>query len=270
MRRSVPLAVGFAAAGLAWGLYEAQWVRFRRLDMPIADLPEPLDGFRILHLSDLHLGSLSLNARTLGKAVGWEAAAEADLVALTGDLLSRQPGERHLREALRRLRPRHGTYAVLGNHDVDVSRDPFSDRVELGLLDEEGAVLLEDAARSFDVGGALVQVVGASPTSGAPPAELADPVADLRILLAHFPATVDRLPPGLFHLLLAGHMHGGQINVPLPGRRINLLNPTDPYVEGVFDVGGTTMVVSTGLGTSLVPFRYFARPEVALLVLRRH
>jgi hypothetical protein len=158
---------------------------------------------------------------------------------------------------------------VLGNHELDESRDPFSQPADLGSLAEAGAVLLEDAARSFDVDGVRVQVVGAAPASRrTPPVELADPGAGLRILLAHFPDTADRLPRGAFHLVLSGHMHGGQICLPLPGgRRQPLLNPLDPYLEGLYEVDGTALYVSRGIGTSLVPFRLLARPEATLLTL---
>ncbi len=245
-------------------------MRFRRLDVPIPGLPDALDGFRVLHLSDLHLGTLSQNARTLEKAVSWDEAHDVDLLALTGDLLARTRGEAQLEHALGRLEPRHGAFAVLGNHEVDESRDPFSQPVGLDGLERQGTVLLEDSARTFLVGGVSVQVVGASPSSRwSPPVGLADPDADLRLLLAHFPDTVEYLPPGAFDLVLAGHMHGGQICVPRPGGKTRLLNVFDPYLEGLFTVNGTTMYVSPGLGTTLVPFRFLARPEASLLVLRR-
>ena len=104
-------------------------------------LPPELDGFRILHISDFHLGTVSLNGRALRKAVDWASPQELDLVAVTGDLVSRQRGVRTLRRELGRLHPRHGTYAVLGNHDVASTRDPFSRPADLSGVD--AAVLLE-------------------------------------------------------------------------------------------------------------------------------
>jgi predicted MPP superfamily phosphohydrolase len=259
-----------AVAGAAWGLFESQWVRRLRVELAVPGLPEALDGLRILHLSDLHLGKVSLNARALRKACAWEEAGDADLVVLTGDLLSRRRGEPALREALQALRPRHGTFAILGNHDVAQSRDPFTQHSNLGDLERDGAVLLDDEARTVEIAGVPIQIVGVGPQSQwAPPVALADPTAPFRILLAHIPDTVDRLPAGAFHLVLAGHMHGGQICIPLPWGKQPLLNPLDPYLEGVHLLGDTVLHVSRGTGTTLVPFRFLARPEVTLLTLRR-
>ena len=83
------VAGALALAGLGWGLFEAQWVERHRVEVPVPRLPPELDGLRILHLSDLHLGSVSLNGRVLRRAVGWAQAGDVDIVALTGDLLAR-------------------------------------------------------------------------------------------------------------------------------------------------------------------------------------
>jgi predicted MPP superfamily phosphohydrolase len=262
--------VGAAAALGAWSLWEAQWVERSELDVPLPGLARELDGLTILHLSDFHLGTLSLNGRALRQALSWAEADAGDVVALTGDLLSRQRGEAQLVEALRRLRPRHGVFAVLGNHDVDVTRDPFSRPTDLRALAEHGAVLLEDASVVLDVGGRRVQVAGcdARDWKARAPERLADPEADLRILLAHFPDVVERLPPGAFDLVLAGHLHGGQICLPTPRGKLRLEHLHARHWEGLHRTSAGWLHVSRGLGTSFVPFRLLARPEATRLVLR--
>jgi uncharacterized protein len=264
------LGLGAAAVGAAWALYEAQWVELNEVDVPLAGLALELDGFRILHLSDFHLGTLSLNGRALERAVSWAEQSDLELIAMTGDLLSRQRGEARLRDALRRLRARHGTYAILGNHDVDVTRDPFSRPTDASAVEEEGAVLLEDAAEGFEVGRRRVQVVGADPRGWRRrrPEALADPAADLRILLSHFPDVVHRLEPGAFDLVLAGHLHGGQICLPTPRGKVRLEHLRARYWEGLHRTPAATLHVSRGLGTSFVPFRFLARPEATKLTLR--
>jgi uncharacterized protein len=263
-----------AGLGVAWGLVESQWVECRRVEVPVAGLPEALDGLTVLHLSDFHLGMPSLGGIAVAKAVRWAEESEHDLAAVTGDLLSRDRGEPRLRDALARLRPhaRAGVFAVLGNHDVAVTRDPFSGARELADLAEAGATLLRDESRTIEVRGRRVQVVGCEPRAFmrrlARPWTLADDDADLRILLCHFPDVVDILPPESFDLVLAGHLHGGQICLPFPGGRLRLSSLGLPYPEGVYRVGATTLVVSRGLGTTFVPFRFFARPEASVLVLR--
>jgi predicted MPP superfamily phosphohydrolase len=267
---AVLVAVALAAvAGLGWMLFEAQWVERLEREVSVPALPPELDGLTVLHLSDFHLGTVSFNGRALRKAVEWAEAAPVDLVAITGDLVSRRRGERALRRALDRLRPRHGTYAVLGNHDVAATRDPFSSPADLTELEAQGAQLLEHDAVTFDVSGPTVQVAGADPRKRREGLrELADPEAGLRILLVHFPDDVRSLVPGDFHLVLAGHLHGGQICIPIPGGKVRLEHLRAPYWEGLFELPVGALHVSRGLGTSLVPFRLFARPEATRLTIR--
>jgi uncharacterized protein len=268
----VAAAAGSAAAAVAgWSLYEAQWVEYREEEVALPRLPERLDGFTILHLSDFHLGTVSFNARALARAVRWANEAPYDLVALTGDLLSRQRGERALRRAIAALRPRYGVFAVLGNHDVAVTRDPFSTPTDASGVETEGAVLLEDESVLVDVGGYSVQVAGGDPRDGwreRRPGKLADGQADLRLLLFHFPDVVQYLGPGDFDLVLAGHLHGGQICLPTPRGKVRLEHLRAPYWEGLHETPQGMLHVSRGLGTSFVPFRFLARPEATRLVLR--
>jgi uncharacterized protein len=250
-----------AAAGIAaaWGLFEAQWLEFRRVEVSLERLPPELDGFSILHLSDLHLGTVSLNSRTLRRAVEWSEAEPADLVVLTGDLLSRSRGAGRLRAALARLRADHGVYAVLGNHDVAVTSAELGDR------------LLTDSSVILDVRGRRVQLAGGAPREDWKHARierLADAEADPRPLLFHFPDVTEWLPPRSFDLVLAGHLHGGQICLPLPGRKLRLEHLRAPHWEGLHRTTAGTLHVSRGLGTSFVPFRLLARPEATKLVLR--
>jgi len=161
-------------------------------------------------------------------------------------------------------------FVVLGNHDVAVTRDPFSRAAE--FRDLGASRLLRDQAETVEVAGQRVCVVGIDPTSyrerQARPEALADRAASFCILLCHFPSVVDGLPDSAFGLVLAGHLHAGQISVPLPGRRITLAHPRARFVAGVYRTTRTVLHVSPGSGTTFVPFRFFARPEVTELVLR--
>ena len=116
-----------------------------------------------------------------------------------------------------------------------------------------------------------MQIVGIDPRAyrarRARPERLADPDADLRILLCHFPEVVDRLQPGVFDLILAGHLHAGQICVPYPGGKLRLAHIRWAYAEGLYDRPGGMLHLSAGLGTTFVPFRLFARPAAYELVL---
>jgi uncharacterized protein len=240
------------------------------LEVEIDGLPVELDGLRIAHLSDLHLGVPSRGARAVEKAVAWVAGRAPDLVCLTGDLVSRRSGVPTLHRQLEKLAP---CFVVLGNHDFASSRDPFSQRVEesdLTLPDDVS--LLADSARELDLRGRRVQLVGVDPRSysrgRAQPARLADGTADCRILLCHFPGVARSLPSGVFDLVLAGHLHAGQIVVPFPGGKLRLAHLRARDVEGIYRYGKTVLHVSPGIGTTFVPFRFFARPEVTELVVR--
>ena len=255
-----------ATGGLAWGLYEAAWVRLTDLELPLAGLPPELAGLRIAHLADFHLGTPSPGTRAVERAVDWVAERQPDLVLVTGDLLARPRGARRLRRLIERLPP---VYAVLGNHDYADSRDPFSRPV--GEVDLGRGTLLADGAVTLDLRGRKVQLVGIDPRTymrrDARPWELADADADLRILLCHFPRVVDLLPEGVFDLVLAGHTHDGQICLPYPGGKLRLAHPRVPYNHGVYRRPAATLHVSSGLGTTFVPLRFFARPEVTELRL---
>ena len=258
-----------ALAGAVYGWLEAGWLRTRVREVAIDGLPERLDGLRIGHLSDLHLGApLSLGNRASARAVGWVARRRPDLVCVTGDLVSHPRGEPRLRELLTLLeRP----FVVLGNHDVAVTRDPFSQAAE--LRDLERARLLRDDEESLELRGERVSVVGVDPEAyrarGSRPQELVSRDAGLRLLLCHFPSVVDRLPPGAFQLVLSGHLHAGQICLPFTrSRRLTLAHPRARFVAGLYETPTAVMHVSPGTGTTFVPFRFFARPEVTELVLR--
>jgi predicted MPP superfamily phosphohydrolase len=159
-------------------------------------------------------------------------------------------------------------YVVLGNHDIAVSRDPFSRTVELEAL--EHGVLLSDDSAVVELRGVQVELAGVDPRSWVAKrrSRLAERAADLRILLCHFPNVLDRVQEGRWDLILAGHLHAGQIVVPYGAGRLLLAHPQARYPQGVYRRGSTTMHVSPGLGTTFLPFRFFARPEATELVLR--
>jgi predicted MPP superfamily phosphohydrolase len=258
-----------AAALLGWGWFEAGWVRLRTLDVAVPGLPTELDGLRVAHLSDFHLGVPSGSARALERAVAWVEERQPDLVLVTGDLLTHPRGEQELRELMRRLGPR--TYAVLGNHDFGDARDPLAAPSRLDEL--KPARLLRDESAELELRGRSVQLVGIDPVSyrsgRADPEGRVDRDADLRILLCHYPHVFDRLRPGDYQLVVAGHLHDGQIAIPYGRGKVRLAHLSGRYTKGLYRRGDSALHVSSGLGTTFVPFRFFARPEATELVLRR-
>ena len=242
----------------------------RQLELQLPGLPRELDGLRIVHLSDFHFGVPSPGVGAAWRAAVWARERRPDLVAVTGDLLTHPRGEPMLRRLVETL-PRPA-FAVLGNHDIALSRDPQARRSDLSEL--EPATLLRDDGRLLDVRGRNVWIAGADPrliVRGRPrldPNTLARE-ADFSILLCHYPRVLDALEPGRFDLVLTGHMHDGQIALPLPGGKFRFAHPSARYNAGVYRSEAATMHVSAGLGTTFVPFRFAARPEATELTLRR-
>ncbi len=266
-------ALAILVALALWGLFESQWVRVGVEELRVARLPAALDGFRILHVSDLHLGAVSLAWLSANRAAAWAEHREVDLTVITGDLLSARRGRARLERFVARVGARHGVIAVLGNHDVAVTRDPFSSAGDVDREGVPGMHLLRDAAVSLTHATCSIRVAGVDALSYLNRRVDIDALSgseDFRILLTHYPRAVDLGAPGAFDLALAGHMHGGQICIPLPGGKARLAHPYAPYPEGLYALhdGATTLVVSRGLGTTFVPFRFFARPELTELVLR--
>jgi uncharacterized protein len=248
-------------------------VRLRELELGLPGLPAELDGLRIIHLSDFHFGVPSPGVGATWQAADWARERDPDLVAISGDLLTHPRGEPMLRKLVGIL-PRPA-FAVLGNHDIALSRDPQA-RAS-GLPELEPATLLRDEGRLVELRGRQVWIAGADPrliVRGSPrldPNRLAAPAgeADFSILLCHYPRVLDGLEPGRFDLVLSGHMHDGQIALPFPGGKVRFAHPRARYNAGVYRNAAATMHVSAGLGTTFVPFRFAARPEATELVLRR-
>jgi len=260
--------------GLLYMVHEAQWVRRvdRRLEAPA--VAAELDGLTIVQLSDFHVGFRpSFNVRAMRKAVDMALAVRPDLVLITGDFACGPHGQAELQRQLRRLVDAAplGVCGVLGNHDHGDSKAPFVMPTDPRLIEDCGVRLLDNSTASLTVGGATVQIGGVDDTDGGHddlPAVLAAldrRPAVLRILLTHHAEVVLRTEPGDFHIALAGDTHGGQICLPLPGRRILLSDLSATFAEGAYDVGGgRQLYVTRGVGTSMLPLRAFCRPEIVV------
>lgn len=272
--RTLGALAAAGAAAAAWGLFESQWVERRSLDVEVSGLPAVLEGLTILHVSDLHAGTPSLNMRAFRKAVDFGAEIQPDLVALTGDIVSHPRASQPVVAELERLQPPLGIVAVLGNHDVGASNDPFSRGAIIEDWGGAPVTLLRGETHAIEARGVRIEVGGLDAAAwlggrARPAGELFSDAAGLRLLLAHFPEAAEELAPGSADLILCGHLHGGQICLPTPWGKLRLAHGVHRFREGIYRDGATTVVVTRGLGTTLVPFRVAARPEVSLLRLRR-
>jgi hypothetical protein len=228
-----------------------------------------LDGLSIAHLSDLHCTG-QLTKSYFDCLIDQTNELDADLVAITGDIIDKASCLEWLPDALGRLTSRYGTYFVLGNHD---KRLPDAAALRRALAD---AGLVDLGGRCMDIGtrGESVLLAGNELPWFAPAPDMRgrptgqDPVRPLSILLAHTPDQIDWARSFGFDLLLAGHTHGGQIRLPLIGPIVSPSIYGVKYAAGLFYVPPTLMHVSRGI-SGLQAIRLNCPPELTKLVLRK-
>ena len=261
------LVLGVVAVGtLLWTYGEATSTPLvRRANVTLPGLSAPVTAVLI---SDVHVAGPDMPPERLALIVEQINALKPDLVLIAGDLVSdKAPSTHHypMAEAiapLAKLTPKLGTFAVLGNHDH--WRNAAQARLALrraGIRE-----LKNEAVRA----GPIV-VAGADDvyTRHSDAAAVARSAAKLRgpaVLLSHSPDIVPQLDPR-FRLVLAGHTHCGQIVPPLIGRLATASNYGERYACGIVRENGRTIIVSAGLGTSMLPLRMGAPPDMWLLTL---
>ena len=272
------LLAGVAAAAVAaaagYMVFEAQWVRCRRLDLSVPGLPLALRGLSVLHLSDVHAGLFYTNERALAKVVEWALPLAPDLVFLTGDILGEPARSVRSLELITRLRPPLGTFAVTGNHEYGLSKGPLARaRHSEALWAAAGITLLQDRCTVLrPVPEARLAICGADYLTGG--LSLVEQMRERRsetvpgdvfpMLLMHEPPSPSDPLANYFALAFAGHTHGGQIRVPGPGGLVPVNGERDTRLSGVHDWGRGSLVISAGIGASFLPMRLFTRPEATL------
>lgn len=275
LKRLTLWAAAAGAAATAYMLYESQWLRCREEPLVVRGLPPHLEGLRVLHMTDVHAGQPGLNMWTLGKALRWAHAHPPDLVVLTGDILGGGDEAEACLRMLSGLRAPLGVFAVPGNHEYGLSKNPFAHRPFTHAWEAAGIRMLRDECRAVTVDGSAsdggrLLVCGADYVTGGYGLEdrlheAMDGVdRDFALLLTHRPPDPDDPVFDSFPLIFAGHTHGGQIRLPSPSGPILVHKEGLPYVEGVHRLRGSVLVLSRGVGTSFLPFRLMTRPEVVL------
>jgi predicted MPP superfamily phosphohydrolase len=224
---------------------------------------EPL---RIAHITDLHMSG-RITRPYFERVVEETNALNADLIAITGDIVENESCIAWISETLARLKAGSGVYYVLGNHDRHVDIE----RLKATLADA-GLVHLGADCHHLSVRGMPIVLGGnelpwfepASNFNHVPHNGEAEP--PLRILLAHSPDEFQWAQARDVDLVLAGHLHGGQVRLPFFGAIFAPSRYGVRYSHGVFTAGNTVMHVSRGTG-SLTPLRYNCPPEISLLTL---
>ncbi len=255
---------GLAAAPLILSGYGAAYggkaYEVRKLTLPFGRV------LRVVQLTDIHAGVYMTRAemRRYAEQVN---ALEPDLFVLTGDYIS--DSMKFLPdcvEEMARVRARYGTFASMGNHERWFGRQ--SDI--LAMFRQQRITFLLNAHRVIQTESGALAVAGIDDLSGHPdlPGALRGLEANLpTILLSHRPEIFPLAAAHGVPLTLAGHYHGGQIKLGLPGLNLSLASLLTPYPEGLYRIKDSHLYVSRGIGTTFTPIRLNARPEVTLFRL---
>ena len=257
----------------AWG-NQALMVNTYRITS--SNLPKAFDGFHIAQISDLHNCQMGKNNE---KLLSMLRAKAPDIIVITGDMIDSRNAEvdiaLRLAQELVVIAP---CYYVPGNHEARVSE---YDSLKAGLI-ELGVTVLENAKVTIESSGEKMTLAGVVDPSfktdylkgddtavmGSILTELLDEEDGYTILLSHRPELFEVYAQHTVDLVFSGHAHGGQFRIPFVGGLIAPNQGLFPKYDAViYEEGNTTMVVSRGIGNSIVPFRINNRPEIVLVEL---
>ena len=263
---------------LVWVLWGNRALMLSHLTVSSERLPKGFDGYRIAHLSDIHNTEYGKGNE---KLLGMIKEAKPEIIVITGDLLDSR--RTNMEKALRftkgalEIAP---CYYVMGNHEA---RNPAYYGDLKAKMTEQGVVVLDDKCVELERNGETIQLLGVNDASfeaGDPPLpyeevmdgrlrEIQRDEAAFTILLSHRPELFPTYAAHKLDLVFSGHAHGGQMQIPFIG---GLIAPNQgffpKYDKGLYTEGNTNMVVSRGIGNSLIPLRINNRPEVILVELK--
>ena len=245
-------------------LIEANSVSIEKIEIRLARLPKKLDGFRIVHLSDIHHSPFT-SLEFIRHSVEIANSLEPDLFALTGDFVSHEPEYiAPMAELLAELSSEFGSFACLGNHDHWTDAEAVTAHLRaagIKVLINEG---FRFAARdvSFWFGGVDDYMVGKTDLRSALRGAFPD---EMILLLAHNPNIMRQASLAGVDLILSGHTHGGQVKIRDDEKR---LFPRRRLTNGLRRRRQTQIYITRGIGTVVLPIRYGCPPEISLLELK--
>lgn len=266
IRKLLALSSLAAVGCSSYSWLEANRPQVDQVTVPLDKLPAALEGFKIIQMSDFHLYPYTQLA-LVEKVVKLTNSRQPDLVALTGDFVWHQAEAIFdLAPVLSGLNPKYGLFSVLGNHDVESSRQV----VRQGLR-EAGLPVLHNEGLTLTVGNSQLYIAGLDDAwHGRPDLKAAlngNSSTRPTILLMHEPDFVDNYARlGGVSLQLSGHSHGGQIR--LPGVGALALPPMgQKYDQGLYQVNQTWLYTTRGVGMSILPLRFNCPPEITEITL---
>lgn len=275
-KKTICILSGILLILIVWTAWGNAALELNTYTISSRGLPDVFDGYRIAQVSDLHNAEFGDGNQRL---LDMLREAEPDMIAITGDLIDSRKTNiavalAFAEEAVR-IAP---CYYVSGNHEARV---PEYRELKAGL-EAAGVTVLDDARVEIEISGNSITIIGVNDpsfladylTSDAAVmdrklSELSSEDASFTILLSHRPELFDTYAAHDMDLVLTGHAHGGQFRLPLIGGLIAPNQGLFPkYDDGLYSEGNTNMIVSRGLGNSIIPFRFNNRPEVVLIELK--
>lgn len=270
-----PVAVAYGA------LWERNQFKITHIEIPSGGLPESFDGYRIVHISDIHARSFIGREKHMAAAVDMINSLNPDMIAFSGDLISMEPSELDsLSQTLSKMKAGDGVYSVLGNHDYcQYTRvDSQTKAAYLNdLISRErnmGWSLLLNENRIISKGQDSIAVVGVENTSPSRHFPSRGNLAKasegtegmFRILISHDPMHWEHEILGKdYPVTLSGHTHAMQMTF-FGWSPSRLIFKQD---KGLYSVDGQHLYVNIGLGETIFPARIFARPEITLITLKK-
>ena len=272
------LSLAVPPAVIGYGiLVERNRFEIKEVEIEFDNLPKSFDGYRIVHISDIHARSFSKRTDKIEKAVRKINSLKPDLIAFTGDLITLTPDEIDcIASSLGALEASDGVVSVLGNHDYGTYADTSGTLLQ-GLIDREAALgwnllLNEHKVLRRDVDSIVVIGVENTssshffPSNGDLDKAAAGTEGAFRIVLTHDPMHWESEIIGHdYALTLSGHTHAMQLSI-LGWSPSSLIFR---HSNGLYTEGVQHLYVNAGLGETIFPARIGARPEITLITLRR-
>ncbi len=246
-----------------YALNEANTLIVENIKIRLKRLPKNLEGFRLVHLSDIHHSPFTDIAH-ISRAVEISNQLKPDMFVLTGDYISHETAYiAPMAKVLGQLKSEFGTYACLGNHDHWTNAEMVTDLMRqenINVLINEGFRFAARGA-SFWLAGVDDYMVGKTDLRSALRGSFPD---EMKMLLAHNPIIVRRAARVEVDLVLSGHTHGGQIKIRNEEKRIL---PRRKLKNGLYRRKDTQIYITRGIGTVVLPMRYGCPPEISLIEL---
>ena len=263
--------ISFLVLAGIWGVFiEPNRIKVEKLSLKIKDLPSSFENLKILHLSDFHSCDFGQKEKKILKIL---SQLSPDFIFITGDIVDWSTRDfescrKFWKELSKNYQGR--TFGVYGNHDH--RNKNFRDLD--AFLKESKIEILNNESRIIEKGEDFIYLIGVDdPHLGYDNIENAMKGIESntsKILLAHSPEIFRKIKEKDINLVLAGHTHGGQINIPFFSYFVLPLKYDKKYKSGLFEENSTYLYVSRGIGETVLPIRINAFPEVTLITLLKN